>query len=129
MNILQEIEKKYRDNKNYGITFSIDSSAYDCRLGDRVCFGQNTTDLHRGTFYNYQDVLLDGKEIGCLVEEQSGKLLHPMLIHYEYPLADWSEEDKLTDEMRNNPHFSDEGEYFCMRFATLNQLLDYIHAS
>ena len=129
MNIVQEIEQRYRNNPKHGITFSIDASAYDCRLGDRVTFGENTTDMQCGTMYNWQDILLDGECIGYLQESQSGRLFDPMTSSFIVPIADCSEHE-LWDEMevkyKENPHLYDSGEVLELRFATLNQLLDHL---
>ena len=129
MNIVQEIEQKYRNNPKHGITFSIDASAYDCRLGDRVTFGENTTSMQGGSFYNWQDIILDGKVVGYLEEVESGRLFDPMTSSFIVPIADCSEHE-LWDEMevkhKDNPHLYDSGETLQLRFATLNQLLEHL---
>lgn len=132
MNIIEQVEKKYRDNPKHGIMFSIDSSAYDCILGDRVVFGDNTTDLQCGTFYNWQDVILDGKVIGYLKEAQSGRMFDPMTISFCVPIADCTEHElweRMESEYKDNPHLYDAGEVLELRFATLNQMLDYLKAA
>ena len=129
MNIVQEIEQRYRNNPKHGITFSIDASAYDCRLGDRVTFGENTTDMQCGTMYNWQDILLDGECIGYLQESQSGRLFDPMTISFCVPLADCSDMetwDEMEKEHKDNPHLVDMDETLLLEFATLNQLLDHL---
>lgn len=132
MNIIEEIEKKYRDNPKHGVTFSIDAEAYECRLGDRVVFGDNTTDMQCGTLYNWQDVILDGKVVGYLQEAQSGRMFDPMTISFCVPIADCMEHelwDKMSEEHKGNPHLHDGGEVLELRFATLNQMLDYLKAA
>ena len=126
MSIVDKIDAEYRAKEGYGIQFSIDADAYECRLGDRVMFGESVSEMQCGTMYNWQDILLDDKVIGWLEESRSGKLLHPMVICFSVWLADCTEEGKITNDMRKNPHFCDAGEYYCMRFATLNQMLDYL---
>ena len=126
MNIIDEIEQEYRNAKGYGIKFSIEPEAYDCKLGDRVSFGENTTEMRCGTFYNYQPILLDGVEIGFLQEAVSGKIFHPITTSFCVPLADCSEPEKITDEMRKSHHFDGDGETYLMEFATLNQMLEYL---
>lgn len=131
MNIIEEIEKKYRDNPKHGVTFSIDAEAYECRLGDRVVFGDNTTDMQCGTLYNWQDVILDGKVVGYLQEAQSGRIFDPMTVSFCVPIADCMEHelwDKMSEEHKDNPHLHDGGEVLELRFATLNQMLDYLKA-
>ena len=123
MNIIETINNKYKSNPLYGIQFSIEPSAYDC---DReVELGDNTTYMQCGMMYNYQDVLLDGKPIGFIEERQAGTLFDPMVVSFCITLCDWDEVDKLTDDIRNNPHFHDAVEAYELRFATLKQLIDY----
>ena len=125
MNIIESIENEYRSKKNYGITFSIEPEAYSCDLAeDRVSFGDNTTELNCGTFFNWQDIIVDGEHLGFLEEAQSGKLLHPMTVSFATFLRDCDEEE-LTEEERNNPHLY-EGEFgYYYYFATLQQFVDY----
>ena len=120
MNILEKAEQRYRKDKYFGIRFSIGPEAYDCRLGDKVSFGDNTTYMGCGVQHNYQPILLDGKEIGVLHEWQRGRLFDPMVCQFELPL-----DDEVSGELRNNPHFV-EDEWNHLSFATLNQLLDYL---
>ena len=125
MNIIEEVEREYRESKNFGVTFHIDPEAYDCRIGDRITFGDNISDLQCGTFYNWQDIILDGdkeKPIGVLMEWYRGTLFSPICSTFSVPIPD----EKVTDEMREDPHFW-ETEYCEMQFATLNQLLDYLN--
>ena len=131
MNIVQEIEKKYRDNPKHGVTFSIDPSAYECSIGDRISFGENYSHQESGAMYNWQNVYLDmaGNTIGYLEERCSGKLLDPMCVSFCVFLADcmdsetWSEmETKYAD----NPHLSDIGEVLRLEFATLQQLVEFV---
>lgn len=132
MNIIEEIENKYRDNPKHGVTFSIDAEAYECRLGDRVVFGDNTTDMQCGTLYNWQDVILDGKVVGYLQEAQSGRMFDQMTISFCVLIADCMEHelwDKMSEEHKDNPHLHDGGEVLELRFATLNQMLDYLKAA
>lgn len=132
MNIIEQIGNKYRQNPNFGVKFSIDSNAYDCRLGDRISFGENTTDLQCGSFYNYQDILLDGKVIGYLEEIDCGRLFDPIKVSFIIPIADCSEEElwvQKEKEFAENPHLHDAGEILELRFATLNQMLDFLNAA
>lgn len=129
MNIIEEIEKKYRDNPKHGVTFSIDAEAYECRLGDRVVFGDNTTDMQCGTLYNWQDVILDGKVVGYLQEAQSGRIFDPMTVSFCIHLADCSDMEtwgEMEKEYMKCPHLVDMGETLVLKFATLNQLLDHL---
>ncbi len=129
MNIVDQIMNEYRQRPNHGIQFSVESEAYKCRVGDRVSFGDNTTVLQCGSFYNYQDIILDGNVIGYLEEVQSGRLFDPMTISFVIPIADCSEKDvweKMLVQFAGNPHLSDEGESLVLRFATLNQILDHL---
>ena len=132
MNIIEQIENRYRLNKNFGVKFSIDSDAYDCRLGERVSFGENTTALQCGTFYNYQDIILDGKVIGYLEEVDCGRLFDPMTVSFIIPIADCSDMgtwEKKEKEFAENPHLHDSDEVLELRFATLNQMLDFLNAA
>lgn len=132
MCILSKIENEIRRSNNYGVQFSIDADAYDCRIGDRVSFGDNETSLQGGSFHNYQDVVLDGKTIGYLEEIDDGKLFHPMIVSFYITLADCTEHelwDKMEKKHKGNPHLYDKGESLVLRFATLNQMLDYLSVS
>ncbi|MDD6017203.1 MAG: hypothetical protein PUC18_13180 [Prevotellaceae bacterium] len=127
MNIIEQIESEYRSSKNYGIQFSIDPEAYKCNLPEeRVEFGENISDLQCGTFYNWQDVLIDGNVVGYLEESRSGRMLHPTTVSFCVFLADCSEPEKITPEIEKNPHFRDEGEAYVLKFATLQQMVDYL---
>lgn len=129
-NVIRDIENEYRSRKGYGIQFSIDGDdAYNCRLGDRVTFGNNQSDLQLGTFCNWQDILLDGEYIGYLRESQSGRLFDPMVESFRIPLADCTEHElwvEMSEKYRDNPHLNDAGEVLELRFATLNQMLDFL---
>lgn len=129
MNIIQEIEQRYRNNPQYGVWFSIDASAYESSVGDRVSFGGNTTSMQGGAFYNWQDIILDGKVVGYLQEVESGRLFDPITSSFIVPIADCSEHE-LWNEMevkyKGNPHLYDSGETLQLRFATLNQLLKHL---
>ena len=132
MNIIEQIENEIRQNPNFGVKFSIDADAYKCRLGDRVSFGENTTALQCGSFYNYQDILLDEKIIGYLEEIDDGRLFRPMVSSFIIPIADCSEEklwEQKENEFADNPHLHDAGEVLELRFATLNQMLDFLNAA
>ena len=126
MNIVEEIEAEYRSKKNYGIQFNIEPEAYDCDIPDeRIEFGDNTTSMQGGALYNWQDIILDGNVIGYLEERQTGKLFDPMTSTFVVFLADCSEPEKITPEMEASPHFF-EDKTFQMRFATLQQMIDYL---
>jgi len=129
MNIVQEIEQRYRNNPKHGVWFSIDASAYECSVGDRVSFGDNTTDMQCGVLFNWQDIILDGKVVGYLQEAKNGRLFDPMTSSFIVPIADCTEHE-LWDEMKvkykGNPHLYDAGETLQLRFATLNQLLEHL---
>lgn len=129
MNIVQEIEQRYRNNPKHGVQFSIDASAYESSVGDRVSFGDNTTAMQGGALYNWQDIILDGKVVGYLEEVESGRLFDPITSSFIVPIADCSEHE-LWDEMevkyKENPHLYDSGETLQLRFATLNQLLEHL---
>jgi hypothetical protein len=129
MNIVQEIEQRYRNNPKHGVWFSIGASAYKSSVGDRVSFGDNTTAMQGGALYNWQDIILDGKVVGYLQEVESGRLFDPMTSSFIVPIADCSEHE-LWDEMevkyKENPHLYDSGEVLELRFATLNQMLEYL---
>lgn len=132
MNIIEEIENEIRQNPNFGVKFSIDAEAYECRLGDRVCFGENLTAFQCGSLYNYQDIILDGNVIGYLEEIDDGRLFRPMTASFIIPVADCSESElweQKEREFADNKHLHDAGEVLELRFATLNQLLDFINAA
>lgn len=132
MNIIEQIENEIRQNKNFGVKFSIDAEAYDCRLGDRISFGENTTATQCGKIFNYQDIILDGKVIGYLEEIDCGKLFHPIQASFIIPIADCSEHDvweQKEKEFADNPHLHDADEVLELRFATLNQLINFMELS
>jgi len=132
MNIVEQIEAEYRAMKGYGIQFSIEPEAYECDIqDDRLMFGDNTTDMQCGTLYNWQPILIDGNSVGYLQEKQSGKLFDPMTVTFIYILADCMEQE-LWDEMlskhNDNLHLYDAGETLELRFATLQQFVDYLRS-
>lgn len=129
MNIVQEIEQRYRNNPKHGVWFSIDASAYESSVGDRVSFGDNTTAMQCGELYNWQDIILDGKVVGYLEEVESGRLFDPMTSSFIVPIADCSEHElweKMEVKYKDNQHLYDSGEVLELRFATLNQLLEHL---
>lgn len=132
MNIAQEIEQRYRNNPKHGVWFSINASAYESSVGDRVSFGDNTTAMQGGSFYNWQDIILDGKVVGYLEEVESGRLFDPITTSFIVPIADCSEHE-LWNEMeakyKDNQHLFDSDETLQLRFATLNQLLEHLEVS
>ena len=126
MDILTKIANEYRCRKNYGVTFSIEPEAYNCDIpSERIEFGNNTTVMQGGRLYNFQDVFIDGNIVGYLEESMNGKLFDPMTVTFAVILADCTEPEKVTDEMRKSPHFW-EDETFEFRFATLQQMVDYL---
>lgn len=119
MSIVDNIMEKYRAMPMHGIQFSVDPGAYDCN--EKVCFGDNTMNMQCGQIFNWQDVILDGKCIGFLEEIDNGKLFDPMTVSFYVPL----DESKITDTIRSSKHFH-EDEFCYMRFATLQQMIDYV---
>ncbi len=119
MNIIDEIEALYRANPQYGVQFSIDASSYEC--DKEVEFTGSRKSMQAGCIYNWQNIILDGKEIGFLEEVVSEKLFAPMTVSFYIPIED----EKLTPAMRESPHFY-EDEWCFMRFATLQQMVNYI---
>lgn len=119
MTIIEEIEARYHANPQYGIQFSIESSSYEC--DKEVEFIRNRKSMQAGCIYNWQDIILDGKEIGFLEEVVSGKLFDPITVSFYIPVED----EKITPAMRESPHFYEE-ECCFMRFATLQQMVNYI---
>lgn len=130
MNIIEEIEAEYKSRKDYGIQFSIEPEAYVCDIpDDRLKFGDNTTELQCGTFYNWQPILLDGESVGWLQETRSGRLFDPTTTSFILIIADCSEQDlwdKMLVKHKDNPHLHDAGESLELRFATLQQFIDYL---
>lgn len=132
MDIVKEIEQKYRNSPQHGIIFSIDAKAYDSRIGDRILFGESYRYMECGTTYNWQNIYLDmsGNTIGVLEERQNGKLFDPMTVSFCIHLADCMDKetwDEMEREYKGNPHLVDEGETLWLKFATLNQLLDHLN--
>lgn len=130
MNIVEEIEAKYRAAKGYGVTFSIDPECYDVNIDEsRISYGESVQDMCGGVLTNYQDIYIDGKYIeGAFLKEQcNGRLFDPMTTSYCLYLADCSDEnfDEFCEANKDNPHFCDWGESAGLSFATLQQLLDY----
>ena len=129
-NLAQFYEDKVRKMKCYGTQFSIDPDAYDCRLGDRITFGDCRISQEHSPRIGVQAVLLDGSnELGLLVTIQEHNIFMPLMTSFEVWLADC--DDDNFDEVRNlhedNPHFCDMGEWISMKFATINQMLDYLN--
>lgn len=123
--LAEMIDEEYKARPLYDVQFSIKPEAYQCSLGDRITFGDSHVYNNNGVT-NIQDVILDGNVIGWIEEKQSPKLLHPMTVSFNVWLADYTEEETITDEARNNQHFHDAGDYFCLRFATLQQMLEHL---
>ena len=126
-NIIEMAQRPYRESPAHGVQFSIDAEAYECRIGDRVEFGDNTTSIECGIEHNYQPIIIDGHDTGGYLHEwRRGGLFSPTCISFCLPIADCTEPERVTDEHRRSPHFFDEGETYLLAFATLNQYLDYL---
>lgn len=117
MGLIAEINKKYRSHPMHGVQFSIDETAYDCT--ENVYFGEPEQWSECGTLVNAQDILLKGKEIGWLKERQNGRMFDPIVVSFFLPL------ENPTEEQKSNPHYY-EDEFQYMRFATLQQMVDYV---
>lgn len=122
MSIISDIESRIKSNPNYGVTFSIDPEAYACNLSnERVCFGENHTFMNCGTTFNYQPVIVDGKEVGTLEEIQPYNIFEPLRTSFIVHLEEVSRKDKRS------PHFElNSYDYPQLRFATLQQIIDYL---
>lgn len=127
MDIIKEIEDRYKSAPTYGVQFSIEPDAYKVSDNKNVTFGKNVTELCCGTFYNYQDVIISGKVFGFLEESKSDRLFDPMCTSFCYCIADCQDEnyEEVYEKYKNNPHFSDAGESLLLRFATLVQFLQF----
>ena len=127
MSMIEVIEDKIKANPMHGVKFSIEPDAYACTLGeDRVLFGDNYSFMNGGTTFNYQPVIVDGKEVARLEEilpwHPFG--LEPMRTSFIIVLGD----NEVTRAIIKNPHF----EIGCyeqpqLRFATLQQMIDYLN--
>ncbi|MCR5658957.1 MAG: hypothetical protein K6G25_06490 [Bacteroidales bacterium] len=125
MSIIADIEAKIKANPMYGVTFSIDPEAYDCNIVpmDRVYFGDNHTFTNGGTTYNYQPVIVDGKEVADLEEIQPYGLFEPMRTSFIV----YFEDDEKAKPFRKSKHYLiGPYDYPQMRFATLQQLVDFL---
>lgn len=130
MSLYEKIEKQYRDNKLCGVQFSIDPECYDADVAnDRVVFGKNTTEHVSGAEINYQPIIVDGKELGFLMEQISYSFFYPILVSFCVKIADCQDDDfeSVREANMNNEHFYDGDESAVLRFATLRQFLDYYH--
>lgn len=127
MDIIKQIEDKYRRNPKYGVQFSIEPDAYNAPAGTEVVFGKNVTEMSSGTFINFQDIKIDGDPFGFLCESQRGGLLEPICTSFCYLIADCQDADydEKFEEYKDNPHFFDAGESIQLNFATLEQFLQF----
>ena len=116
--IIEEAEAEYRNNPLHGVQFSIDADAYN---NEDVTFGESEQSTEGGALVSYQDVIYKGQTIGWVKETQSGRMFAPMVTSFYVPLENATEEDKRS------PHYF-EGEEDYMRFATLQQMVDYINS-
>lgn len=122
MNIIEQVENEWRQKKDYGIQFSIEPEAYQCDIPEtRLVFGDANINWYGGIQINNQPILLDGVEIGFVHEMQTERLFDPMTSSFMVCIED----EDVTDEMRNDPHFVDD-EWCFMAFATLQQMIDYL---
>lgn len=127
MNIIEQVESGYKNNPAYGIKFSIEPEAYNAPDDVEVRFGKNVTELSCGTFYNYQEIIIDGEPFGFLMESQRGRLFDPMCTSFCYCIADCEDDnyDEMFEKYKDNPHFFDAGESIQLNFATLEQFLQF----
>lgn len=126
MNIIDEIENRYRSMRGYGVQFSIDADAYSYDGPEKVSFGKNETVMQGGVLYNFQPVIINGETFGYLQESKNGKLFDPMQTSFCYIIADCSDVDydDVLKVYKDNPHFC-EDECLELRFATLNQFMEF----
>lgn len=124
MSKFEDIEAKIKANPTHGVKFSIEPEAYGCTLAeDRVVFGDNYTFRNGGTTFNYQPVIVDGKQVAQLEEIQPYNIFEPMRVSFIIGL----DNNEVTRTVSRNPHF----EIGCyeqpqLRFATLQQMIDYL---
>lgn len=128
MDIISEIENKYKSMEDYGVQFSIEPEAYSGGVYENVSFGKNETVMQGGELSNYQDVILDGKNVGFLWERKNGRLFDPIMVSFCIVIADCQDDDfdEVYSRLKDHPNFYDEGEAILFRFATLKQLLEYV---
>lgn len=128
MDIISEIENKYKSFRDYGVQFSIEPDAYSKGVSDGISFGKNRTVIQGGKLSNYQDVILNGKTVGFLWERTDGGLFDPIMVSFCVFIADCQDDDfgEVYSQLKDHPNFYDEGEAILFRFATLKQLLDYV---
>ena len=98
---------------------------YDCDLpnaDERITYGKPYTFTNGGNTYNYQPVMVDGKEVSTLEEIQWWALFEDMSVRFIVGLTD--EEAK---KLRKHPNFR-LGYYENpeLSFKTLQDLVDYL---
>ena len=127
MNIVDKVRNEYKKSKSYGVRFSIEPSAYEYTGKRHVEFGKNFTCRQLGTLLNFQDIIIDGKKFGYLEETERSGLFSPILTSFSYPIADCQDKDydEVFEANKNNPHFYDNGESLELRFATLEQFMEF----
>ena len=123
IDLLQEEKDRVRRDKDFGVQFHIDAeAAYESGLADdRVVFGESKVVWANGNQINYQDIYIDGKNVGILREYAPYNIFKPMTISFLLPLED----EEVTDELRQSPHFVQE-EWCDLWFATLKQLVNHL---
>ena len=119
----EDYDTKDRKSPWYGITFSHlqDEKHLAINIDDtRITYDESREVMNHGNTICYQTVFLDGEEIALYRGFNSYNFLKSVTVCFIVPL-----DDEVDDETRSSPHFSDDGEYNELHFATLQQLIDY----
>lgn len=93
-------------------------SDYECKIGDRITFGENYEYFQNGNWYNNQNILLDKEIVGLLHEISPYNFLEPNQQSFMYCCNG-------EEELRNHPNYVDDEDEWLM-FPTLNQFVDFI---
>lgn len=116
---LEELDEKERLKPNYGIQWGMEASDYKCSAKG-ITFGKNTDWDENGTTCSSQPIFLNGKKIGILHEWVGGGFFDRM--HQTFMVYI---DHAPTEQERNDPHFFEAEDYW-MRFAKLQDMIDYL---
>lgn len=120
--IIKAVEKEYLDNPLCGVQFSIKLDAYDCDIDDsRIEFGNPTNEMRCGNMYNWQDIKIDDQLVGYLFERRRGRLFDPICVSFCMCLP-----DNVDLKFIENPHYDETGGIKSLKFATMQQFVNYL---
>ena len=115
MKLEQLFENEVRKEKYFSVRFGIDSE--DFETNENVTFGENYSFETCNGEYNYQPILLEGKEIGVLEEHSFSNVFKPVRHSFKVYVK--------KEYQTENEHFMDEEFGNVMAFSNIRDAISF----